>query len=183
MSMPPPASKESTRAYVADFECLMDGVVEMLALEQRITLDGDLTAIKGHYAKHPEDALCHIYRPLDHSMVQCRREGIYAIGRMAQRLVEEAPNGPDLSSDAIAKIIFYRIVQVMIDRITDDNEFVELLESYVRSSEIEHAEICHHLPCVLTHELPKNPIGGGLAPTNSISVLSSFVGLRFSLQT
>ena len=164
MSMSPPVSEESTRAYVADFECLMDGIMEMLALEQRITLDGDLTAIKDHYAKHPEDALCHIYRPLDHSMVLCRREGIYAIGRMAQRLVEEALNGPDLSSDAIAKIISDRIVQVMLDRITDDNEFVGLLQSYVRASEIEHAEISHHLPCVLTHELPKNPIAGEPGP-------------------
>lgn len=164
MSMSPPVSEESTRAYVADFECLMDGVVEMLALEQRMTLDGDLTAIKGHYAKHPEDGLCHIYRPLDHSMVLCRREGIYAIGRMAQRLVEEASNGPDLSSDAIAKIISDRIAQVLIDNITDDNELVGILKSYARSSEIEHVEICHHLPCVLTHELPKNPIAGEPGP-------------------
>ena len=147
-------------AYVRDYECLMEGVEFFFQLEQRIVREGNIQAIRQHYDSHPEDRLCQIYRPGDRSSLPCRRAGIEAIHRMARRLVSEAPNGSDLSAENISKIISEKIVQVMIDRVTDDDELVRILKSYVSLSEGNHAKILHHFPCVIMHAEPNNPIAG-----------------------
>jgi hypothetical protein len=77
--------------------------------------------------------------------------------RTALRLVSEAPNGCDLSVKRIAEIISERVLQVAIDRVTDDEDLVRILKSYVGVSEVEHVEACYHFPCVLLHCGPSDP--------------------------
>jgi hypothetical protein len=156
--------QDPVRAYVKDYECLMEGVEFFFQLEQGVVRDGNIAAIRQHYDSHPEDKLCHIYRPGDRSLVQCRRAGIEAIHRTARRLVSEAPNGSDLSAEDISKIISEKIVQVMIDGVTDDDELVRILKSYVSLSEAKHAKILHHFPCVIMHPQPNNPTAGCQVP-------------------
>jgi hypothetical protein len=112
----------------------------------------------GHYEVHPEDKLCDISHPKDRGMLLCTRAGIDAILRMSKRLIEEAPNGVDLSSKAIAETISKHIAQVMQDQVTDDNELMRILKSYVNLTEEEHASITHHIPCVIMQPLPDNEI-------------------------
>ena len=81
--------------YVTDYDCLIEGVEFMFTLEQEILKQKNMEAIRRHYEKHPEDKLCHIYRPGTREMVSCRRSGIDAIWRMAARLTSEAANGHD----------------------------------------------------------------------------------------
>jgi hypothetical protein len=159
--------QDAINAYVKDYECLMEGVEYFFQLEQLVVQNGNIQAIKQHYDSHPEDKLCQIYRPEDRSPVLCRRAGIEAIHRMAHRLVGEAPNGSDLSAEDISTIISEKIVQAMIDRVTDDDELVKILKSYVSLSEAKHARISHHFPCVVVHPQPNHPIAGG-PPTDKI---------------
>jgi hypothetical protein len=70
---------------------------------------------------------------------------------MALRLVAEAPNGCDLSVKRIAEIISERVLQAVIDRVSDDEELVRILRSYVSDSETEHVEASYNFPCVLLH--------------------------------
>ena len=143
--------------YVKDYECLIEGIEFFLQIEREILKQRNVDAIRRHYEAHPEDKLCHIYRPGNREMVLCRRSGIAAIQRMASRLIAEAPNGYDLSRQRIAEIISERILQVAIDRITDDEELVHRLKTYVAASESEHIEASHHFPCVLLHCGPPDP--------------------------
>jgi hypothetical protein len=76
---------------------------------------------------------------------------------MSLRLVSEAPNGCDLSPQRIAEIVSERIFQVAMDGVTDDEELVRILKSYVGVSEIEHVETAYHFPCVLLHCGPYHP--------------------------
>jgi hypothetical protein len=135
-----PSSSGSVAEYVKDYECLIEGIEFFLEKEQEILKQGSIEPIRRHYEAHPEDKLCHIYRPGKREMVHCRRSGIVAIQRMASRLIAEAPNGYDLSRQRIAEIISERILQVAIDRITDDEELVQTLKTYVSASESEHIE-------------------------------------------
>ncbi|MGD0295418.1 MAG: hypothetical protein ABSB30_16340 [Terracidiphilus sp.] len=150
-------SPESVAAYVQDFECLMEGVVYFLGLEQEIVKQGNIEAIRRHYEQNPEDKLCDIYRPGTREMILCRRSGIDAIHRMALRLVTEAPNACDLSVKRIAEIISERVLQVAIDQVTDDEELVRILKYYVGISETEHVEASYSFPCVLLHCGPNHP--------------------------
>ena len=154
MSTPNP---ESTAAYVQDYECLMEGVMCLLALEQEIVKRGNIDPIRSHYEQNPEDKLCHIYRPGSRDMLLCRRSGIEAIQRISLRLVSEAPNGCDLSPQRIGGIISERVFQVAMDGVTDDEELVRILKSYVGVSETEHVEAAYHFPCVLLHCGPHHP--------------------------
>ena len=149
--------EESTRAYVEDYECLIEGVEYFLQLEQQITKDHNIDAIRRHYALHPEDGLCHIYRPGSRDIVRCRRSGIDTIHRIARRLVSEATNSHDLSSKRISEIISERILQIAFDGVTDDEEFVKILKSYVALSEAQHVKASYHFPCVLLHLGPNVP--------------------------
>lgn len=139
----------------------MDGVALFLRLGQQVSENKDISPLREHYSAHPEDKLCHIYHPQDRRMLLCTRAGMDAIHRMTKRLIEEAPNGVDLSRKAIAEAITKRIVQVMLDGVTDDDELVRRLKSYVALTESEHASITHHLPCVIMHAVPDNEIAGG----------------------
>lgn len=150
-------SPESVSDYVQDFECLMEGVAYFQELQQEIVKQGNNEAIRHHYEKNPEDKLCQIYRPRTREMIPCRRSGIDAIHRMALRLVTEAPNSCDLSVKRIAEIISQRVFQVAIDQITDDEELVRILKSYVGDSETEHIEAAYNFPCVLLHCGPTHP--------------------------
>jgi hypothetical protein len=150
-------SSESIAAYVQDYECLIEGVMYFKSLEQEIVEQGSIDALRRHYDQNPEDKLCHIYRPGSRDMLPCRRSGIEAIQRMSLRLVSEAPNGWDLSPKRIAKIISERVCQIAVDGITDDEEFVRILKSYVGISETEHIEAAYHFPCVLLHCGPHHP--------------------------
>jgi hypothetical protein len=151
------SSPDSTSEYVKDYDYLIEGVGFFLKLEQEILEQKDIGAIRRHYEQHPEDKLCHIYRPGTHEMVLCRRSGIYAIERMALRLIAEAQNGYDLSQERIAELISERILQVAIDGITDDEELVQTLKAYVAASESEHVEASYCFPCVLLHCGPSHP--------------------------
>ncbi len=157
----PEVYEASVRAYVADYECLMEGITLFLRLEQKVFEKKDMSAIRDHYDAHPEDKLCNIYHPEDRRMLLCTRSGMDAIHRITKRLIEEAPNGADLSSNAIAEAISNNIAQVMLDQVTDDNELVRRLKAYVALTESEHASITHHLPCVIMHPLPANEMAGG----------------------
>jgi hypothetical protein len=126
-------------------------------LEQEILKQRNIKALRLHYEQHPEDKLCHIYRPGSRQMVLCRRSGIDAIRRMAIRLIAEAPNGYDLSGKRIAEIISERILQVALDDITDPEELVRRLKGYVSASESEHVEASYRFPCVLLHCGPAHP--------------------------
>ena len=148
---------ESIAAYVQDYECLIEGVVYFLKLEQEIVKQENIDAIRRHYDQNPEDKLCHIYRPGSREMLLCRRSGIDAIQQMSLRLVSEAPNSWNLSPKRIAKIISERVFQIAIDCVTDDEEFVRILKSYVGVSETEHVEAAYHFPCVLLHCGPHHP--------------------------
>jgi hypothetical protein len=141
----------SVAAYVQDYERLIEGIVYFLKLERQALENADIAAIRHHYEQHPEDKLCHIYRPGSRDMILCRKSGIDATERMALRLVAEAPNGYDLSSKRVAEIIAERIFQVAIDEVTDDEELVLILKSYVAESEAEHVEASYQFPCVLLH--------------------------------
>src|ERR1700738_426738 len=158
------SSPESVAEYVKDYDCLIEGIEFLLKLEQEIVKQGNMEAIRVHYEQHPEDKLCHIYRPVSREMGLCRRSGIEAIQRMATRLITEAPNGYDLSRKRIAEIISERILQVAIDRITDDHEFVRTLKTYVATSEAEHIEASYRFPCVLLHCGPSHPDFGPPPP-------------------
>ena len=156
--------QESVRAYVEDYECLLKGIDCFINLEKQVVQDGNIQAIRRHYDLHPEDKLCSIYRPGTRDTVMCRRSGIDAINRIALRLVGEAPNGCDLSSSRISEIISEQILQVAIDDVTDDEELVTILKSYVVLSEAEHTGACYHFPCILLHlgpamarDLPPSP--------------------------
>jgi len=116
-----------------------------------------MEAIRRHYEQNPDDKLCHIYRPGTREMVNCRRSGVDAVQRMAHRLVSEAANGCDLSAQRIAEIISERVLQVAFDHVTDDEEFVGILKTYVAASEAEHVEAKYHFPCVLLHCGPSHP--------------------------
>jgi hypothetical protein len=166
----PGLSEESIRAYVSDYECLMDGVSFFLGLQQRIAENKDISPIREHYEAHPEDKLCEISHPKDRGTLLCTRAGIDAIHRISKRLIEEAPNGVDLSSKAIAETISERIAQVILDQVTDDHELVRILKSYVSLTETEHASITHHIPCVIMRPLPNHEIAGG--PLQDTFVLS-----------
>lgn len=155
---------ESTAACVQDYECLMEGVMYFLALEQEIVQRGNIDSIRNHYEQNPEDRLCHIYRPGTRDMLLCRRSGIEAIQRMSLRLVSEAPNGCDLSSQRVAAIISERIFQVAMDGVTEGEELVRILKSYVGLSETEHVEAAYHFPCVLLHCGPHHPDLGPPSP-------------------
>ena len=76
---------------------------------------------------------------------------------MARGLITEAPNGCDLSANRIAEIISERVLQVAMDGVTDDEELVRILKSYVGVSEAEHVEATYHFPCVLLHCGPHHP--------------------------
>ncbi|MGA3053340.1 MAG: hypothetical protein ABSD63_03965 [Candidatus Korobacteraceae bacterium] len=149
--------EESIRAYVEDYECLIAGIEYFLQLHQQVARDRNIEVIRRHYDLNPEDKLCHIYRPGSREMVHCRRSGIDAIHRTALRLVNEATNRPDLSSKRISEIISERILQVAFDGVTDDEEFVKILKSYVVLSEAEHVKVSYHFPCVLLHVGPNVP--------------------------
>jgi Apea-like HEPN len=157
-------SSESIAAHVQDYECLIEGVVYFLGLELEIVKQGNIEAIRRHYDQNPEDKLCHIYRPGTRDMLQCRRSGIEAIQRMSLRLVSEATNGCDLSPQRIAEIISERVFQVAIDSVTEDEELVRILRSYVGDSETEHVEAAYHFPCVLLHCGPHHPDLGPPTP-------------------
>jgi hypothetical protein len=148
MSAPNP---ESVAAYVQDYECLIEGIEHFLELQQQIVKQGNIEAIRSHYDQNPEDKLCHVSRPGTRDMVLCRRSGIDAIHRMALRLLSEAPNGYDLSAIRIAEIISENVLQVAFDHVTDDEELVRILKSYVGASEAEHVEAFYSFPCVLLH--------------------------------
>ena len=150
-------NQESVSAYVADYECLVDGVIYLLRIRQEIAESGNIEAIIRHYKAHPEDKLCHIYRPGTREQVSCRRSGIDAIHRTASRLASEAPNSCDLSAKRIAEIISERVLQVAIDGITSDGELVRVLKSYVAISELEHVEAIHYFPCILFHRGQTHP--------------------------
>lgn len=152
--MPTP---QSIAEYVKDYDCLVEGIELLLSLEQRIHEQGNMEALRAHYDKHPEDKLCHVYRPGTREMVLCRRSGIEAIHSMASRLVAESPEGYDLSRKRIAEIISDRILQVGLDNVTDDFELVRILKSYVEVSESEHIEASYGFPCVLLHIGPNHP--------------------------
>jgi hypothetical protein len=143
--------------YVADYECLMEGVIYLWQLEQKAVENSDMAATRNHYKEYPEDNLCHIYRPGTRDMILCRRAGIDAIERSARRLVDEAANSNDLSTKRIAEIIRENVFQIAIDNVTDDEELVRLLKSYIAKSETEHVEACYHFPCVLLHYGPSHP--------------------------
>jgi hypothetical protein len=83
---------------------------------------------------------------------------------MSLRLVSEAPNGYDLSPHRIAEIISERVFQVAMDGVTDDEELVRILKSYVGISETEHIEAAYHIPCVLLHRGPHPPDSGPSIP-------------------
>lgn len=166
----PKVSEESIRAYASDYECLMDGVSFFLGLQQRVAENKDMSPVREHYDAHPEDKLCHISHPKGRGILLCTRAGTDAIHRISKRLIEEAPNGVDLSSKAIAKTISEQIAQVMLDQVTDDDELVGILKSYVDLTEAEHASITHHIPCVIMQPLPDNEIAGG--PLQDTFVLS-----------
>ncbi len=150
-------SPDSVTEYVKDYECLIEGIEFFLGLQQEIVKQGNVEAIRHHYEQYPEDKLCHIYRPGTREMVLCRRSGIEAIRQMAIRLVTEASNGYDLSRKRIAEIISERILQVAFDRVTDDEELVQTLKTYVTVSEAEHIEASYRFPCVLLHCGPTHP--------------------------
>jgi hypothetical protein len=139
----------------------MEGVEYFFQLEQLVVRDRNIQAIRQYYDSHPEDKLCQIYRPGDRSPVLCRRAGIEAIHRMAGRLVSEAPNSSDLSAQDISTIISEKIVEVMIDCVTEDDELVTILKSYVSLSEARHARISHHFPCVVVYPQTNHPMAGG----------------------
>jgi hypothetical protein len=157
-------SPESVAEYVKDYDCLMEGIEFLLNLEQEMVRQGNMEVLRVHYDKHPEDKLCHVYRPGSREIVSCRRSGIQAIFRMAARLVAEAPNGYDLSRKRIAEIISERVLQVGIDNITDDFELVRVLKTYVGVSECEHVETSYRFPCVLLHTGPHHPELGPPCP-------------------
>jgi hypothetical protein len=50
--------QDAVRAYVKDYECLMEGAEFFFQLEQRVVRDGNIQAIRQHYDLHPEDKLC-----------------------------------------------------------------------------------------------------------------------------
>jgi hypothetical protein len=150
-------SSDSVTEYVKDYECLIKGIEFFLGLQQEIVKQGNIEAIRRRYEQHPEDKFCHIYRPGTREMVLCRRSGIEAIERMAIRLITETPSGHDLSRKRIAEIISERILQVAIDRVTDDEELVQTLKTYVGASEAEHIEASYRFPCVLLHCGPTHP--------------------------
>jgi len=135
-----------------------------LAHEQEIVQRGTIDSIRNHYDRNPEDKLCHVYRPGTREMLLCRRSGIDAIHRISLRLVSEAPNGCDLSPQRIAEIISERVLQVAIDGVTDDEQLVRTLKSYVGVSEAEHVEAAYHFPCVLLHSGPHHPDLGPAPP-------------------
>lgn len=151
------SSSDSVTECVKDYECLIEGIEFFLGLQQEIVKQGNIEAIRRHYEQHPEDKLCHIYRPGTREIVLCRRSGIEAIERMAIRLITETPSGHDLSRKRIAEIISERILQVAIDRVTDDEELVRTLKTYVAASEAEHIEASYRFPCVLLHCGPTHP--------------------------
>jgi len=151
------SSSDSVTECVKDYECLIEGIEFFLGLQQEIVKQGNIEAIRRHYEQHPEDKLCHIYRPGTREIVLCRRSGIEAIERMAIRLITETPSGHDLSRKRIAEIISERILQVAIDRVTDDEELVQTLKTYVAASEAEHIEASYRFPCVLLHCGPTHP--------------------------
>jgi hypothetical protein len=148
-----------TAEYVKDYDCLIEGVEYFLRLEQECLAQKDFTAIHRHYEEHPEDKLCDIYRPGTREMVLCKRSGIDAIFRMARRLIAEAPNGYDLSTKRIAEIISGNILQVAFDHVTDGEELVKILKSYIPLSEAEHVGARYLLPCILLHRsrVPPQP--------------------------
>ena len=84
-------STSSIADYVTDYECLIEGVEYFLQLQDQVAKQKNVEPIRKHYEEHPEDRLCHLYRPGTREMVLCRRSGIDAIDRMATRLVAEAP--------------------------------------------------------------------------------------------
>jgi len=145
------SSSDSVADYVNDYDCLIEGVEFMFTLEQEVLKQKNMEAIRRHYEKHPEDKLCHIYRPGTRELVSCRRSGIDAIWRMAARLISEAANGHDLSRKRIAEITSEKILQVAVDGITDDEKLVQTLRTYVAASETEHVEASYRFPCVLLH--------------------------------
>ena len=151
------SSSDSVTECVKDYECLIKGIEFFLGLQQEIVKQGNIEAIRHHYEQHPEDKLCHIYRPGTREIILCRRSGIEAIERMAIRLITETPSGHDLSRKRIAEIISERILQVAIDRVTDDEELVQTLKTYVAASEAEHIEASYRFPCVLLHCGPTHP--------------------------
>jgi|SRR5271170_1682484 len=51
------SSPESIADYVADYECLIEGVEFFLNLQQKIAVQGNIEAIRRHYEEHPEDKL------------------------------------------------------------------------------------------------------------------------------
>jgi len=142
---------DSVGQYVKDYECLLEGIEFFARLEQEVVKQGTIEPIRQHYEQYPEDKLCHIYRPNTRDIVPCRRSGIDAIERMAARLTAEAPNSYDLSRKRIAEIICERILQVVLDRVTDDEELVQILQSYVTASVAEHVEASYRFPCVLLY--------------------------------
>lgn len=170
VALVPEVDKESVRAYLSDYECLMEGVSFFIQLEQKILDKKDISPIREHYDAHPEDKLCEIARPKGGGGLLCTRAGIDAIHRMTKRLIEEAPNSVDLSYKAIAETISKHIAQVMVDQVTDDNELVRILKSYVKLTESEHASITHHIPCVIMQPLPNNEFAGG--PLQDTFILS-----------
>ena len=169
----------STAEFVGDYDCLIEGVEYFLRLEQQCIAQGDFSAIQRHYEEHPEDKLCDIYRPGTREMVLCRRSGIDAIHRMARRLVAEAPNGYDLSPQRIAEFISENILQAAMDRVTNDEELVRILRSYVTLSEAEHVEASYQFPCVLLHCGPTQP--NFLPPPPDQFVLGPVTFRRFSV--
>jgi hypothetical protein len=62
-----------------------------------------------------------------------------------------------LSPQHIAEIISERVFQIAMDGVTDDEELVRILKSYVGVSEAEHVEVAHHFPCVLLNRGPYHP--------------------------
>src|SRR5262249_41678373 len=143
--------------YVKDYECLLQGIEFFLRLEEEIQKQRNMHALRLHYEQHPEDKLCHIYKPGTRQMVLCHRSGLEAIDRIAIRLITEAPNGHDLSQKRIAEIIREKILQVALDGTTNDEELVRTLKGYVAESESEHIKASYRFPCVLLHSGPTHP--------------------------
>src|SRR5262249_54337050 len=75
------SNPESTAEYVKDYECLLQGIEFFLRLEEEIQKQRNMHALRLHYEQHPEDKLCHIYKPGTRQMVLCHRSGLEAIDR------------------------------------------------------------------------------------------------------
>ena len=68
------------------------------------------------------------------------------------------------------KLLSERVLQVAIDGVTDDEAFVQILNSYVGASEDEHVEAAYHFPCVLLHYGPHHHPNLGPPPPDEFEL-------------